>query len=70
MIEEYRNTPEICGICERFFEGYCIPIKEKYGYESVTIDQKPSINCPYENSHCSCGAPIINGNCYDENCKL
>jgi hypothetical protein len=47
--------PKKCGDCIRFYDGsladehtFCTPIKEKYGWEPVTADQKPSVNCPYE----------------------
>ena len=58
--------PEKCGLCERFFENYCIPIKEKYGYEFVYENQKPSVNCPYESGKCpKCDALIVKGNCVE-----
>jgi hypothetical protein len=63
------EQPETCGVCERFFEGFCIPVKEKYGLEYVNADQKPSENCPYKYGKCECGAPIAKGYCTDEDCK-
>ena len=65
------ESPSTCGLCERYFEGHCTPIKGKHGHEPVSFDQKPSINCPYNDGKCNkCGAPLVNGNCADEcTCK-
>jgi len=47
--------PKTCGECKRFYKNpdqsghdLCTPIKDKYGWEPVTEDQEPNINCPYE----------------------
>ena len=62
-------NPVICGECERYTDGLCAPVKEKYGWTPVKYDQKPPENCPYKYSHCStCGAPIHNGKCSDKDC--
>ena len=65
LIEEYQ--PVTCGQCERYHEGHCIPVKDKYGSESVDFDQKPSINCPYKEGRCTlCLSPVIAGCCTGE----
>jgi hypothetical protein len=71
MIETLRTfkKPNTCGECERFFidesgETFCYPVKQKHGLEIVECNQKPSINCPYLESHCiNCGSPLHLGNC-------
>lgn len=46
--------PKRCGDCERFYieketsMSFCVPLKDKYGWEAVEADQEPSVNCPYE----------------------
>lgn len=61
------NKPRICGECERFFNNeygtFCMPIKQKHGVTPVVYNQAPMDNCPYDYSHCVCGAPLVDGNC-------
>jgi hypothetical protein len=61
--------PETCGQCERYDDGYCTPIKEKYGLTPVEKNYAPYDGCPYEESHCYCGDFIVNGYCVDKECK-
>lgn len=58
------TKPETCRECERYFDGHCIPVKEKHGHTPVDADQEPPAHCIYEFSKCDkCGAPLVNGNC-------
>ena len=64
------DKPETCGECERFFDGHCVPVKDKYGSEPVSAYQAPSVNCPYEYGKCDkCKSPIVDGKCSNWDCK-
>jgi len=60
--------PTTCGLCERYLDGYCIPIKEKYGWTPVNPDKAPWDGCIYDDSQCSCGHPIVDGWCTNDDC--
>lgn len=47
-----KSLPKTCGECDRFtrtFAGtFCKPLKNKYGWEPVSKNQSPSVNCMYK----------------------